>query len=194
MRCRSKGLPFRLRATLRSPTLRSRTLEQLSSSTSGPRTSKDFKRDRGRLNGNRAANWTRWRSVWREPSRSFPECQRFRHEAEEDVIALSLAIARRILHREITVSPDALLGLLKAALEKIEVREIHRVRVSRQDAPLVQQHLDQIGLHQRVELVPDPGLERGSAILESSRGVLDVSVETQLAEIERGFADLVRRA
>ena len=120
--------------------------------------------------------------------------QRFRHEAEEDVIALSLAIARRILHREITVSPDALLGLLKAALEKIEVREIHRVRVSRQDAPLVQQHLDQIGLHQRVELVPDPGLERGSAILESSRGVLDVSVETQLAEIERGFADLVRRA
>ena len=31
-------------------------------------------------------------------------------------------------------------------------------------------------------------------ILESSRGKLDASVETQLAEIERGFADLVRRA
>jgi len=120
--------------------------------------------------------------------------QRFRHEAEEEVIALSLAIARRILHRELTVSPEALIGLLKAALEKIEIREVHRVRLRPEDAALVQQHLDKIGLPQRVELIADPGLQRGSAILDSSRGALDVSVETQLAEIERGFADLVRRA
>jgi flagellar biosynthesis/type III secretory pathway protein FliH len=45
--------------------------------------------------------------------------QRFRHEAEEDVVALALAIARRVLHRELTMSPEALLGLVKAALEKI---------------------------------------------------------------------------
>jgi flagellar assembly protein FliH len=117
--------------------------------------------------------------------------QRFRHEAEEDVIALAIAIARRVLHRELTVAPEALLGLLKAALEKIEVREIHRVRVCPEDAPLVQSHLDKMGLPQQVELIADPGLGRGAAILDSSRGALDVSVETQLAEIERGFADLV---
>jgi flagellar assembly protein FliH len=105
-----------------------------------------------------------------------------------------MAIARRILHRELTVDPDALLGLVKAALEKIEAHEVHRVRVRPEDALLVQQHLDKMGLPQRVELIADPGLERGSAILDSSRGALDVSVETQLAEIERGFADLVRRA
>ncbi len=45
--------------------------------------------------------------------------QRFRHEAEEDVVALALAIARRILHRELTVAPEALLGLVKAGFEKI---------------------------------------------------------------------------
>ena len=120
--------------------------------------------------------------------------QRFRHEAEEDVIALAMAIARRILHRELTVAPEALLGLLKAALEKIEAQEVHRVRVRPEDAALVQQHLEKMGLPQRVELIADASLERGSAILDSSRGALDVSVETQLAEIERGFADLVRRA
>src|SRR5215471_5083623 len=96
--------------------------------------------------------------------------QRFRHEAEEDVIALALAIARRILHRELTVSPEALLGLLKAALEKIEACDIHRVRVRPEDAKLVQQHLDQMGLPQHVELIADPSLERGAAILDSSRG------------------------
>ncbi len=119
--------------------------------------------------------------------------QRFRHEAEEDVVELAIAIARRILHRELTVAPEALLGLVKAALEKIELREVHRVRVSRADAPMVAQHLEKMGLPRPIEVIADPSLERGSAILDSSRGALDASVETQLAEIERGFADLVRR-
>lgn len=119
---------------------------------------------------------------------------RLRHEAESDVVALALAIARRILHRELTVDPDALLGLVKAGFEKIELSEVHRVRVSRQDAPLIQQHLENMGLPHRVEVVGDPALERGAALLDSSHGTLDASIETQLAEIERGFADLVRRA
>jgi flagellar assembly protein FliH len=119
--------------------------------------------------------------------------QRFRHEAEQDVVALAIAIARRILHRELTVAPEALLGLVKAALEKLELREVHRVRVCRSDAPLLTQFLDKMGLPRPIEVIADPGLHRGAAVLESSRGALDASVETQLSEIERGFADLVRR-
>ena len=118
---------------------------------------------------------------------------RFRHEAEEDVVALALAIARRILHRELTMTPDALLGLVKAAIEKIEAREVHRVRIRPEDAPMVKQFLQNMGLPQHVEVVSDPGLERGAVILDSSRGSLDASVQTQLAEVERGLADLVRR-
>jgi flagellar assembly protein FliH len=119
---------------------------------------------------------------------------RFRHEAEQDVVALALAIARRILHRELTVDPEALLGLVKAGFEKMEMREVHRVRVSREDALLVRQYLEKIGSPHHVEVIADPGLGRGAAILDSSRGILDASIETQLAEIERGFADLVQRA
>lgn len=119
--------------------------------------------------------------------------KRFRHEAEEDVVSLALAIARRILHRELTMAPDALLGLVKAALEKMEAREVHSVRIRPEDAPMVKQFLDKMGLPQKVEVVADPGLERGAAVLDSSRGALDASVETQLQEIERGLADLVRR-
>ena len=119
--------------------------------------------------------------------------QRFRHEAEEDVVALALAIARRILHRELTMAPEALLGIVKAALEKMDAREVHRVRIRPEDAPAVKQFLEKMGLPQRVEVVADPGLERGAAILDSGRGALDASIETQLSEIERGLADLVRR-
>jgi len=119
--------------------------------------------------------------------------QRFRHEAEEDVVQLALAIARRILHRELSMAPDALLGIVKAALQKIEMRELHRIRVRPEDAAMVKQFLDKMGLPQRVEVTADPGLERGAVILDSGRGAVDASIETQLAEIERGLADIVRR-
>jgi flagellar assembly protein FliH len=116
---------------------------------------------------------------------------RYRREAEQDVVALALAVARRILHRELTMLPEALLGLVKAALDKMEAREVHQVRVSRPDAAMVRQFFEQMGLPQRVEVIADPNLAAGGVILESSRGLLDASVDTQLAEIERGFADLV---
>jgi flagellar assembly protein FliH len=51
-----------------------------------------------------------------------------------------------------------------------------------------------MGLPHRVEVIGDAGLARGAAILDSNRGTLDASIETQLAEIERGFADIVRHA
>lgn len=119
---------------------------------------------------------------------------RYRRQAEQDVVALALAVARRILHRELTMAPEALLGLVKAALDKMEIREVHQVRVSREDAAMVQQFFEQMGAPQRVEVAVDVNLAPGSVLIESSRGMLDASVDTQLAEIERGFADLVRGA
>lgn len=117
---------------------------------------------------------------------------RSRREAEQDVVALAIAVARRILHRELTVAPEALLGLVKAALDKMESREIHRVRVARSDAAAVRQFFDHMGAPQRVEVMADPALAPGSVRIESSGGTLDASVDTQLDEIERGFANLVR--
>lgn len=119
---------------------------------------------------------------------------RLRHDAEEDVVKLAIAVARRILYREIHTDPAALLGLVRAACDKLDLRAVYRVRSSPQDAGLLQQHFQQIGAPYKIEVQPDPALQRGSVIFETDRGGLDASVETQLNEIERGFADLVRRS
>jgi flagellar assembly protein FliH len=118
---------------------------------------------------------------------------RFRREAEQDVIALALAIARRILRRELTLDPTVMLGLVKAALDRIDLREVHRLRLHPQDAPAIEQRLRELGLPARLEVVPDPALERGAAVFETARGEMDASMETQLAEISRGLADLTER-
>jgi flagellar assembly protein FliH len=109
-------------------------------------------------------------------------------EAEPELVRLSLAIARRILRRELSVDPDALLGLIKAGLEKIESAETHRVRVHPEHAPVLKKLLE--GAARPIAVMADPGLEAGAVIFETSRGSLDAGLETQLREIERGFADL----
>jgi flagellar assembly protein FliH len=114
-----------------------------------------------------------------------------RREAEEELVRLALAIARRILHRELTVDPEALTGLVKAALGKIEIRDTYRVRTHPEHVAAVTRCLTAIGAPQKIEVQGDTSLEKGSAIFESGRGSLDASVETQLAEIQRGLVDLL---
>jgi len=43
--------------------------------------------------------------------------RRFRSEVEEDTVKLAIAIARRVLHRELAVDPEAVLGLVIAAFQ-----------------------------------------------------------------------------
>ena len=116
---------------------------------------------------------------------------RSRRDAENDAVRLSLAIAHRILHRELTVNPDAILGLVKAALEQLDARELHRVRLHPDSAAIVSRRLNELGLPVRVEVIADPSFEPGAAVFETTRGELDASIETQLDEIGHGFADLL---
>ena len=80
---------------------------------------------------------------------------------------------------------------MKAALEKIDQREIHRIRTHPETVPLLRRVLEQSGIERRIEISTDARLDRGSLIVETERGQLDASVEAQLQEIERGFADIV---
>jgi len=118
---------------------------------------------------------------------------RLRREAEKDLVRLALAIARRILRREIAVDPDALHGLVLGALEKLQSQEICRVRVHPAQAPLVAACLRQRDSETAVEVAADPSCQPGAVIFETQRGNLDASVETQLQEIERGLADCLRK-
>ena len=116
---------------------------------------------------------------------------RFRSEVEEDAVKLALVIARKVLNRELSSDPEALTGLARVALSKLNMRELQRVRVHPADAPAIEKMLGAASGPRRVEVIPDNTLERGGAIFETDRGMLDASITTQLGEIERGLADIL---
>ena len=100
-----------------------------------------------------------------------------RQEAEESMVKLALAIARR--------------GLIRSGFDRLNAREIHKLRLSPGDAQIVIDNRTDLAIPDAVAIVPDGGLPPGSAIFDTSRGELDLSIQTQLEEIERGFTDLV---
>jgi len=119
---------------------------------------------------------------------------KMRKQMEGDLVHLAMVVAKRILHRELNTDGEALLGLVRVALDKIDARELHRLRVSPSGAKVLESEIATMHLPSRVEVVADASLEHGAVLLETSRGVLDASIDTQLQEIERGFTDLVRRS
>jgi len=117
---------------------------------------------------------------------------RVRKTAESDLLKLAIAVARRVLHRELTLDPGSIEGLIRVALEKLESRELCRVRVHPDQEPVIRTLLARFSAAP-VELIPDPALQCGDVLFETAHGTLDGSIEAQLQEIERGFADRLRR-
>jgi flagellar assembly protein FliH len=113
---------------------------------------------------------------------------RLRKQAEDDLVKLALGIAKLILRRELTVDPDALRGIVGAALEKVQNRDIARIRLHPDHEAAVRRHLDTFHVA-NVEVIADRTLRPGDLVLDTSRGALDASIETQLSEIERGLVD-----
>ncbi|MGJ5817838.1 FliH/SctL family protein [Paludibaculum fermentans] len=116
---------------------------------------------------------------------------RLRRQAERDVVTLALAMARRVLRRQIVIDEEALLGLVKAAFENVSLREVTEVRVHPQFVARLQGHLSRIGAPEVIRIQGDPGLEIGGVIVETGRGSLDASIETQMDEIARGLSDVL---
>ncbi|HJT89782.1 MAG TPA: FliH/SctL family protein [Bryobacteraceae bacterium] len=113
--------------------------------------------------------------------------------AETEMVQLSIEIARRILHRELSVDPAAVAALIKAALEKLSGQEVFRLRVHPEQEHAIRGCLDRLPGGAGIEVAADPAQPRGGAVFETSRGLLDASIETQLQEIERGLTDQLQR-
>jgi flagellar assembly protein FliH len=111
---------------------------------------------------------------------------------EAEAVRLAVAIARKILHREAQVDPLLLAGVVRVGLDKVaagtSVRlRVHPTQVQAWKEFFSQQH----DLQSLPELMGDPTLGPGRCLLETELGSTDLTLETQLKEIEQGFFDLL---
>jgi flagellar assembly protein FliH len=113
---------------------------------------------------------------------------------EPEVVQLALAIAGKILHREAQMDPLLLTGIVHVALEKLDAGTRVRLRTHPGDIHFWNQHFASVDSFQPApELIGDPTLRPGELALETDIGSTQISLDTQLKEIEQGFFDLLEQ-
>ncbi|MGD0426570.1 MAG: FliH/SctL family protein [Candidatus Acidiferrales bacterium] len=114
------------------------------------------------------------------------------HTVEGEVVALALAVVRKILRREAQVDPLLLSGLVRVALEKMVACQTVRMRAHPSQIAAWHEYFAQQGdLPIMPELSGDATLEHDCCQLETELGVTDLNLDMQLKEIEKGLFDLL---
>ncbi len=111
---------------------------------------------------------------------------------EADVVTLSLAIARKLLHREAQIDPLLLSGVVRVALEQIQAGSQVVLRTSPSQQEAWQKFLDRLPESPcEVTVSADEAVEPGRLLLETTAGRVEFGLEEKLKEIESGFLDLL---
>ena len=118
------------------------------------------------------------------------EREQYLHAVEREVVDLALAIAARILRREAQMDPLLLTGAVRAALGQLAESTEVRLRVPANELELWDEAFGHIpNLTVKPKLLLDEAMRSGDLIIETEVGSVDLSIDSQLGEIEQGFFD-----
>ena len=100
---------------------------------------------------------------------------RWLEQCQEETVRLGIAIAERLLRRTLDVHPEAVIDLVRSALECSVGTDQVRIRLHPADAELVTSLQTESSV--TLDFVEDDSLERGDCIIETSNGQIDARRE-----------------
>jgi flagellar assembly protein FliH len=111
--------------------------------------------------------------------------------AERDLVKLALAIAEKIVKREVARSPEIAPQNVRRAIELTAKRQEVRLLVHPSDLATVEAYLPDLRREfsdiLAVALEGAESVARGGCVVSTREGSVDATLETQLREIERGL-------
>lgn len=105
---------------------------------------------------------------------------------ERQMVQLALSLARRIVHREISLDHEVLLAMARGALDRLGEGTRVTVRLHPEDYDAIAgARIAQMGSH--VTVVADGQVAPGGCRIESDLGTLDAGVDAQIQEFGRAL-------
>lgn len=118
-------------------------------------------------------------------------------ESTEDMIELSIQIARTIMGRELIMNRGWVLSVVKDALREIHEAPKLEIRVHPDDYSVVADAKETLstGLpgQTHVSVIPDGTIESGGCVILTPQGSVDARVDTQLRAIQESLIEWARR-
>ncbi len=112
------------------------------------------------------------------------------HETQKDVLRLAVAIAHKLVQREIHLDQEILLTLIQVALNKLNEAAPVTVYLNFEDHSYIRKILDeqpQAFGDRELSLKVKDDLKRGDCIFESPYGNIDARLSEQFKRVEQGL-------
>jgi flagellar assembly protein FliH len=113
----------------------------------------------------------------------------FFDKVEPELARLAVGIAEKVIAKELETSPEIVIGLVRNAMKRMRERETLRVRLNPEDLPLVkaarEDLMAEVNGVNKLDLQEDRRVGPGGCMVESSNGVLDATIKTQLEKLEQ---------
>ena len=105
-----------------------------------------------------------------------------------DILEISLDIAKKIIKKEMSEDPQVLLENIKDIMKGLSKEETKiTLRVNPSQAAILKQDVPEVatslGLEAKIIVVSDENVMEGGCLVTTTNGVIDATVESQLAII-----------
>ncbi|MGQ9696409.1 MAG: FliH/SctL family protein, partial [Armatimonadota bacterium] len=121
------------------------------------------------------------------------EHERFLSEAEPQLVQLALAIAAKVIEREVLLANDVAVNIARACIRRIKERHWLRIHVNPESVDAIREARQQIAAHAgtevRLEIAEDPAVDPGGCMIESPSGVLDARIQTRMSILREALED-----
>jgi flagellar assembly protein FliH len=105
------------------------------------------------------------------------------HKTERQVVQLSIAMAKRIVHREISLDPELLSAMARVALDRLGDAATATIRLHPDDYAATAGASSDRTDSSVVRVVADAAVRRGGCLVQSEFGLIDVSADAQIQEL-----------
>lgn len=112
-----------------------------------------------------------------------------------EILAISIDIAKKIIKTEVQQNPDLILANIQQCLRELSKEETKvMLKLNPADVPNVKQNiptlLENAGLDVKIMIVPDPSMTQGGGIIQTTNGIIDVSIDTQVDIITKALREI----
>ncbi len=110
-------------------------------------------------------------------------------QIEHEVVNLAIAVAKKIVHREIQVDRDIIQTLVRVALGHVSEKSSVTIHLNPTDYNyLLEQRAELSQSEGRdISLLSDKSVERGGCLIQTDCGDIDARVQEEFREVEQAF-------
>ena len=105
-------------------------------------------------------------------------------EIEQELVEMVMAIARRLIRRELKSSPGEIIGVVRESIAALPIGERQiTVQLHPDDASLVREAFGGRDTGPTCRILEDPSMERGGARISTDISVIDATLETRVNRV-----------